>query len=190
MTAIDSPSGEPDTATGGKARNRRPRRLRAVGPDAGDAYRLLAPAVLGYLRGQGVEDPEDLMGEVFFQVSRSIGTFRGDTEDLRRWVFTIARNRAIDDRRRRARRPAVADAEVPDRATPPVDLVDPDLVDALAVLTPDQREVIGLRFVADLSLDDVAAITDRPVGAVKSMQHRALARLGRILAGEPDVEEG
>jgi RNA polymerase sigma factor (sigma-70 family) len=190
VTAIDAPSGNPGTGTAATGRSRGLGRLRAVGPDAGDAYRLLAPAVLGYLRGQGVEDPEDLMGEVFFQVSRSIGTFRGDTEDLRRWVFTIARNRAIDDRRRRARRPVAADVEVPDRATPPVELVDPELVDALAALTPDQREVVGLRFVADLSLDDVATITERPVGAVKSMQHRALGRLARTLAGEPDVDEG
>jgi len=56
----------------------------------------------------------------------------------------------------------------------------------LAQLTPDQREVIGLRFVADLALEDVARITGRKVGAVKAMQHRALAQLARIL----DVPSG
>ena len=73
--------------------------------DAGDVYRQRAPAVLGYLRGQRVPEPDDLLGEVFLQVARSLPRFRGDEgEDLRRWVFTIARNRVIDDARRRSRR--------------------------------------------------------------------------------------
>jgi RNA polymerase sigma factor (sigma-70 family) len=150
--------------------------------DAGAAYRTLAPAVLGYLRGQGVPDPDDVLSEVFLQVARSLPRFRGDDADLRRWVFAIARNRAIDDRRRRQRRPEVADGPVPDAAAPPTTLtVDADLVAALQKLTPDQREVVGLRFVADLSLEDVGRITKRSPGAVKSMQHRALEQLARIL---------
>lgn len=152
---------------------------------ADQAFRSLGPAVLAYVRGQGADDPEDLLGEVFFQVARSIATFEGDDAALRRWVFTLARNRVVDDRRRRARRPRLAAAQIPDAAVVggeagPSD-PDPDLTAALARLTVDQREVIGLRFVADLSLEDVAELTGRPVGAVKSMQHRALANLERAL---------
>ena len=153
--------------------------------DAGALYRRYAPAVQGYLRGQGVPDADDVLSEVFLQVARSLPRFRGDEDHLRAWVFTIARNRVIDSRRRRSTRPQLADAPVPDRAAPPEDdPVDPGLVAALAGLTADQREVVVLRFVADLSLEEVASITGRPAGAVKSMQHRALAQLARIL-GDP-----
>jgi len=159
--------------------------------DAGAVYRSHAPAVLGYLRGQGVADPDDLLGEVFLQVARSLPQFRGDDDHLRRWVFTIARNRVIDDRRRRARRPAVVTDHLPERAAPdPAAPLDPDLLAGLAQLTPEQREVVLLRFVADLPLEDVAAVTKRTEGAVKSMQHRALAQLARIVADPDGAEMG
>jgi len=56
-------------------------------------------------------------------------------------------------------------------------------VAALSTLTPEQREVVVLRFVGDVSLEDVARITRRRVGAVKAMQHRALEALARQLGG-------
>ena len=161
-----------------------------VGMDAGDAYRKLAPAVLGYLRGQRVPDPEDLLGEVFLHVARSLPRFRGDEdEDLRRWVFTIARHRVVDDFRARARRPVIADGRTPDVvATPDPSGFDPVLLAALGRLNDEQREVIALRFIADLSLEDVAKITRRSVGAVKSMQLRGMAQLSRILQAPVDAE--
>ena len=150
---------------------------------AEDAYRTLAPAVLGYLRAQRAPEPEDILGEVFLQVARDMGSFRGDDAALRRWVFAIAHNRLLDARRRAARRPVVADRVVPDSAVAPAtDRLDPELVQALSDLTPDQREVIVLRFVADLSLADVARITRRRVGAVKALQHRAMETLSIRLA--------
>jgi RNA polymerase sigma-70 factor (ECF subfamily) len=149
---------------------------------AADAYRALAPAVLGYLRSQRAPDPEDILGEVFLQVARDWGKLRGDDVALRRWVFSIAHNRLLDARRRESRRPRTADAPLPERSVPaPEEGLDPELVAALATLTPQQREVIVLRFVADLSLEDVARITRRRVGAVKAMQHRGLEALGRVL---------
>jgi RNA polymerase sigma-70 factor (ECF subfamily) len=154
--------------------------------DAGAAYRAHASAVLGYLRGRGVADPEDVLGEVFLHVARSLHRFRGDDEDLRRWVFTIARNRAIDEHRRRARRPQMDDREVPDLPVRDrAEQLDPELMAALGRLTPDQREVVALRFVADLPIEDVARITGRSAGAVKSLQFRAVAQLARILQ-DPD----
>ena len=150
--------------------------------DAGQVYRRLAPAVLGWLRSQRAADPEDLLGEVFLHVAKGLRRFSGDDDALRRWVFTIAHHRLVDDRRRRARRPQEFGGEIPDlRALEPPDPVDPELVGALALLTPEQREVVTLRFVADLSLEDVARITKRSVGAVKAMQRRALEQLGRAL---------
>jgi RNA polymerase sigma factor (sigma-70 family) len=159
--------------------------------DAGLVYRTHARAVLAYLRGQGADDPEDVLGEVFLHVARSLHRFRGNDEELRRWLFTIARNRLIDDRRHRARRPQISGQGSPDQPmsveTSPID---PELIDALRTLTPDQREVVLLRFVADLSLDDIAAVTRRSAGAVKSMQHRALAQLARILTAPGSAVPG
>lgn len=158
--------------------------------DAAGVYLRYAPAVRGYLRAQGVPDADDVLSEVFLQVARSLPRFRGDDDHLRAWVFTIARNRIVDGHRRRSTRPLLADAPVPDRAAPAAtDPVDPELVAALARLTPDQREVVVLRFVADLPLEDVASLTGRTEGAVKSMQHRALAQLARILT-DPVSAEG
>jgi RNA polymerase sigma-70 factor (ECF subfamily) len=156
-------------------------------PPAEEIYRALAPAVLGYLRAQRAPEPEDVLGEVFLQVARDLPKFRGDDDALRRWVFAIAHNRLLDARRRVARRPVTADRPVPEQvAPPPDDALDPDLVEALDDLTPDQREVVVLRFVADLSLADVAQLTRRRVGAVKALQHRALETLGRRLSTESD----
>jgi RNA polymerase sigma factor (sigma-70 family) len=157
--------------------------------DPENVYRDLAPAVLGYLRSQRARDAEDLLGEVFLQVTRDLARFRGDRDDLRRWVFTIARHRLVDDYRRRARRPQQLDREMLDAPAPPPDeAFDPELVAALALLTDDQREVIALRFIADLPLDVVARVTKRKIGAVKALQHRGLAALGRILTASADAD--
>ena len=147
-------------------------------PDAAEVYTALAPAVLGYLRSQGAPEPEDLLGEIFLQVVRDLPRFRGDDAACRRWVFTIAHHRVVDARRRSARRPRVTAVPFPDgvAAFPPEPL-DAELVRALAALTADQREVVALRFVADLPIDAVAALTGRSPGAVKSLQHRALEAL-------------
>lgn len=150
--------------------------------EAEDVYRALAPVVLGYLRAQRAPEPEDLLGEVFLQVARDLHRFSGDDAARRRWVFAIAHNRLLDARRRQARRPALTDRAVPDVPVPPPDdPFDPELVAALSRLTAEQREVVVLRFVADLPLADVARITGRRLGAVKALQHRALETLSASL---------
>ncbi len=161
-----------------------------VGLDADAAYRELAAAVLGYFRARGALDPEDLVGEVFLQVARDGGRFRDadDPRAVRRWVFTIARNRLIDEARRRRRRPPMSEHAVPDRPGPDeFEAIDPALVAALGALTEDQREVVALRFVAGLPLEDVARVTRRRVGAVKALQHRAMENL-RAAVSPPDPE--
>lgn len=156
-----------------------------MGAGAAEIYLRLAPAVLGYLRAERAPEPEDLLGEVFLQVARDLGRFTGDDDACRRWVFTIAHHRLVDDRRRRCARPQRADAQVPDVADPrPADEAsfDPVLRDALAALTPEQREVVVLRFVGDLSLEGTAEVTGRTVGAVKSLQARALDNLRKAVS--------
>lgn len=146
-----------------------------------DVFRRYAGSVHNYLRAAGAADSEDLLGDVFVDVLRGLDGFRGDDDALRRWVFTIAHHRLVDDHRRRARRQRLLRTQRQLRVAPPAEPFDPALIAALDALTPDQREVVVLRFVADLSLETVAEMTGRPEGAVKSLQHRALRNLATNL---------
>jgi RNA polymerase sigma factor (sigma-70 family) len=152
-----------------------------------DAY---ASRVLGYVRGLGVDEPEDTVSEVFVSVVRGLPTFEGDEPDFRRWLFTIAHRRAVDAHRRRSRRKEqpTDPSLLPDLAMPGtspeeanVELSSTAAAQALAQLTPDQREVILLRIVADLSVADAAEVLGKQPGAIKTLQRRALATLRRLL---------
>ena len=156
-----------------------------------DVFAALGPAVLGYLRSAGADDSEDVLSEVFVRVARGLGRFRGDDHDLRRWVFTIAHNCLMDEHRRRSRHRLVIQTlgSVEPTAPAPHEPFDPTLHAALLQLTPDQREVVTLRFVADLAIEEVARITGRPTGAVKSLQHRALRVLASALTTESQLNE-
>ncbi len=157
--------------------------------DAGEVYEAYARGVLSYLRSQGVADPEDVLGEVFLHVTKSLPRFQGDEDQLRRWVFTLAHHRIIDERRQRSRRPVVVETELPERAAPAApEPADPELIAALQLLTDEQREVVLLRFIADLSVDDVARLTSRSAGAVRSLQHRAMAQMARALSESHQAE--
>ena len=151
-------------------------------PSLEEAYRTLAPAVLGYFRSHRHDHAEDLVSDVFVNVARGLHRFRGDPADLRRWVFAIARRRLIDHHRWRHVRRNTSAGELPDPAIADVPVtLDVDLVGALATLTPLQREVVILRFVGDVPIDDVARIVRRSPGAVKAAQVRALNQLaGRL----------
>jgi len=150
----------------------------------------LAPAVLGYLRGSGAPDPEDTVGETFLQVARDIGGFEGDWSRFRAWTFTIAHHRLIDARRSAARRPVDLVAEPPEPPTEPAhDAADEalarvgagEIARVLEVLSPDQRAVLLLRVVGDLSIEQVADALGKRPGAIKQLQRRGLAAARRTL---------
>jgi RNA polymerase sigma factor (sigma-70 family) len=149
----------------------------------------LAPLVLGYLRANGAPDAEDVLGETFLQVARDISTFEGDESGFRSWVFTIAHHRLIDARRHSARRPVELAAEPPeprgradDAAEEALKRIGSERVQRiLASLSEDQRVVLLLRLVADLSVEDVARAIGKRPGAVKALQRRGLAAVKRAL---------
>lgn len=158
-------------------------------------YESLAPAVAGYLRTQGVRDVDDITSDVFLAVFTRLGTFSGTEAKFRSWVFTIAHHRLIDDRRAAGRRPAPASLDAAPgygpRSTMPAaedtalaGLGNERVERLLATLSPDQRDVLSLRVLADLSLEQVADALGKQPGAVKALQHRALASLRRTLASE------
>jgi RNA polymerase sigma-70 factor (ECF subfamily) len=148
-------------------------------------YDELAPAVLGYFRSHRMADPEGLTGDVFLAVTQRLHTFEGDAPALRRWVFTIAHHRRVDEIRRATR---LAPPGPPGtEAVEDEDPFDPALVAALSTLTDEQRQVVVLRHVADLSVEDVAEITGRTPGSVKMLSARGLEALAARLAPAPDA---
>ena len=153
-------------------------------------YRSLAPAVAGYLRVQGAADADDLTSEVFERAFTNLGRFSGDEAQFRSWVFTIAHHRLTDERRRAGRRPVRADgdvSELPAGAVPAGDVED-EAVRRLATervrrlcegLAPDQRDVLLLRMLAALTVDEIADALGKTPGAVKALQRRGLAAIRR-----------
>lgn len=160
--------------------------MTAPEPTAGEVYEEVAPAVLGYFRGHGARDPEGLTGDVFVSVTKGLARFRGDRAALRRWVFTIAHHRLIDEFRHAGRARETSFADVPDSTTDDQSPIDAEILQALSALTEEQREVVVLRFVADLRLADVAKILRKRSGAVKMLQARALASLAVTLSSKSD----
>lgn len=147
--------------------------------------------VTGFVRARGVVDVEGVVNDVFLRAFGGIGSFEGNESGFRAWLFTIARNRVIDEARRAGRSPSttrldeaslvaggdvVADAERR--------FGDDRVVALLGLLTDEQREVLTLRFVADLTIDQIAEATGRRRGAVKQLQRRGLRRLERTLERE------
>ncbi|MDQ6754686.1 MAG: sigma-70 family RNA polymerase sigma factor [Actinomycetota bacterium] len=156
-------------------------------------YEAFSPAVLGYLRGRGVDDPEAVTQDVFLAVLPMVGDLRGGVEGLKTLLFSIAHARSVDHHRRRNRAPALVEyqPELDGRTTYSAEDQALDsqhgagVLSLLEVLNDDQREVLLLRVIADLPLDQVAAIMAKSVGAVKQLQRRALG----VLQKQPEVQE-
>lgn len=156
-----------------------------------DLVRWLEGPLVGFLRARGADDPDGTANEVLVRVFGGIARFEGGAAQFRAWVFTIARNALVDERRRHARRPDAVPTvpdEIPDRSTDDAAerLGERERVDALlAGLTDEQREVLLLRIVAGLSVDETAEAVGRRAGAVRALQHRALGRLRTTLSRRP-----
>jgi len=148
-------------------------------------FRDVQPALLRYLRVITAE-PEDVAGETWVQVVTGLRRFRGEEQDFRAWLFTIARNRAADAGRSRHRRPvapldmteAVQQVTVPDAADQALEAVSTQVaMDLIKSLPREQAEIIMLRVVAGLDTGDVARIVGKTPGAVRVAAHRGLRRL-------------
>ena len=151
-----------------------------------ELYRRLAPAVLGYARARGAPDPEEVTAEVFTQVVRDLPTFQGEGASFRSWVFTIAHHRVLDAARSARRRPVEhlpadelerlgTQGPAPDGAAAVIDRA--QITRLLSVLSPDQRTVLLLRLVADLTIEEIAVVMNKRAGAVKALQRRGLEAL-------------
>jgi len=158
-------------------------------------YRTLQPSVLRYLTARAPVDAEDIASQVWLEIARGLAKFDGGEEEFRALVFTVARRRLFDARRARRRRhadpvPVQMLAATPSRAEDPAEevaaLVDgSDAVRRIAALLPAvQAEIVLLRVVGELSVEEVAAIVGKRPATVRVAQHRALRRLARELSRE------
>ncbi len=161
-------------------------------------YDQLAPRVFAYLRTRGASEPEDLTSEVFLTVFPRLGTLTGGAAGLRTFTFSVAHARLVDDLRKRARRePTAAYDPATDRRTAPSS--EDDALAALQTqrvrrmldgLAPDQRDVLVLRVLSDLTVEQVAEALGKSAGAVKQLQRRGLLALRRTLEQLPGDTDG
>ena len=143
--------------------------------------------VLGFLRAMvGVDDAEDCFQETFMAALRAYPM--ADASNLRAWVFTIARRKAIDHHRARARRPrpageplAVADGLIVSGGRD----LDGEVWGHVAALPDKQRAAIALRFVADLRYREIGTALDCTEAAARRSVHDGLRNLrGAVQAKE------
>lgn len=158
-----------------------------------EIYTTLAPPLLGYLSAGGAADPEDLLGEVFAQMVRDLPRFDGGESAFKAWVFTIAHHRLVDARRYSGRRPV---QPVPDDVIErhgPRGNVEDEALDRLTnarvrrlieALPAGQRDVLLLRILGGLTVEQVSKAVGKRAGAVKALQRRGLAALKTALERE------
>ena len=142
---------------------------------------------------------EDITAEVFTRMVKRLDRYRRKKKTILPWLYTIARNLVTDHYRKEARTPEqvpIEDLSIPANVKTPehhiAALMSMDcLKQALKKLTEIQQQVIIGKFIEDRTNEEVAALTKRTTGAIKSLQHRALASLRRYIeqAGcyEPEI---
>mgnify|MGYP006288723443 CR=1 FL=1 len=135
-------------------------------------------------------DADDATQNALIRITRSIDSFDGRSS-LDTWVYRIATNAALDELRRRNRRPLSLvgdhDVESPDQMS----LVDDsdEMARALAALPEDYRVAVVLRDIGDLDYDQIADVLGIPGGTVRSRIARGRARLAEILGNPNDPSE-
>lgn len=166
-------------------------RLAIKGDEAcfAELWLALNPRLERFLYAQGaMGDPpaSDVASETWLQVVRDLPRFKGDYSDFRSWLYQIARNRMVDAARARGRRPiANVDIDEMDRWATLEDLAVgvadrseiQAIIDKIRLLPAAQSEVLMLRIVADLSVDETARAMKKSPNAIRVLAHRALTNL-------------
>jgi RNA polymerase sigma-70 factor (ECF subfamily) len=154
----------------------------------GELYELHAPSIYRYLYAHLNDsmDAEDLTGEVFLKAWQSLPNYKERGFPFAAFLFKIARNALVD----LYRREKASDPKAPDEldgfkadGNPEVSEVigsnmeHQRIVHMLSQLKPDYKEVLTLRFIGELSPEETARVMKRSIGAIRVLQHRALAAL-------------
>ena len=158
-----------------------------------EVYDTYSPAIYAYaMRLLGdVDQAEDCVAETFSRFLNALHNGGGPQDFLKAYLYRVAHN-WITDRFRHSRPETPLDQEIElsaneedePHATVADELEKQELRAALALLTPEQRQVVTLKYLENLDNAEIAQAMQKPVGAIKSLQHRALATLRRILDGE------
>jgi len=134
-----------------------------------------------------VQLAEDCVAETFSRLLHALQRGRGPQQQLRAYLYRVAHNWIVDQYRRRTSDPVPLDPELPAASGSEPSLVVKARMEqehvrlALMWLTADQRQVIVLHYLQGFSNEEVAAALQKTLGAVKSLQHRALAALKRMM---------
>jgi RNA polymerase sigma-70 factor (ECF subfamily) len=152
----------------------------------GQIYDAYAQRVFRYLfrRLGSASLAEDLTADVFLRMVEASGTPRFCQGSLAPWLYRLAHNRLVDHFRQHDELPLPEEFDLPDEKRDDLQVHRQELRLALRKLTPDQQQVVALKFLEGLSNSEIAAAMDKPEGAVKSIQHRALAALRRLLEAD------
>jgi RNA polymerase sigma-70 factor (ECF subfamily) len=145
----------------------------------------LQPLLRRYLQGLGCDDIDDVASETWLQAIRDLSRFTGSEADFRGWLFTLARHRAIDAARSRARFQDKVLSVVPAEREDGEPVADEVLhrlsgqhVSALiAGLSRDQAAIIQLRVIAGLDTEVTARMLGKSQDAIRACLHRGLRRL-------------
>jgi RNA polymerase sigma-70 factor (ECF subfamily) len=156
-----------------------------------ELYLLHFDRIYGYLHLSvgSRHDAEDLTTQTFVKMLESIGRFRWRSVPFSAWLFRIAHNLAMDHFRSRRRwqpeedvpePPAGEESSAEEQALAAIG--DAGLLELIERLSPEQRQVLTLKFVFRFSNAEASAILGKSEGAVKSLQHRALGSLQRYVS--------
>lgn len=161
-----------------------------------ELYSLYFPRVYRYIlaRMGNPYDAEDLTEEVFLRVLDAIERFQWREAPFSAWLFRIAHNAVISQRRKdgaRGRSSPLSEA-LPVDSQGPEEMVENrlalnEIMKAAETLPEAQRRVIGLRFAAGLTVAETARAMGKGEGNVKVIQHKAIAKLREMLAQRPKV---
>ncbi len=138
------------------------------------------------------EEAEDLTQQVFLKAHGSISSFKWKGVPFSSWLYRIAHNQIVDYLRKKTKQPETLNDEIPvmdKEENNPDKLVErrmelQQVLEAAKQLTEAQREVISLRFSAELPTARVAEIMGKSQGAIKALQHSAIAALRKSLMTE------
>jgi len=141
-----------------------------------------------YTRLGDKNEAENLAGDVFLKALESLKSYKERGIPMQAWLFRIAHNVLVDHLRKRGRITTVSIENVllassEDPASIAEKSIEMERVNiAMQKLTPEQREVIQLRFFGDLSSKEVGAVLRKSDGAVREMQSAAIEKLRGILS--------
>lgn len=154
--------------------------------DVSALYDRYAPELYRYIyhRLGAKHLAEDLTAEVFVRVLK----LKRAPDEWRAYLYRIAHNLVIDSLRKHPHILEQADETIADDRNDPVERAEISdeqrrLRQAIARLTPEQQQVVVLKFIEEMSNAEVARILDKPEGAIKALQHRALTNLREWLGG-------